>query len=145
MADDYKERAEEFVNKVDEFAKGKLNNAEDIVRITELVFKAERKDVLEEMSFDAKYAQGLLKIIRGRDNKLEDDYFEKIKAEYTFNVKKVQSHLKKLLDEAKPFLQNIYNEKYFSLTHQGLNNLNMLIDDLSWVKMYLNHLKRNNN
>ncbi|RJP63607.1 MAG: hypothetical protein C4543_00195 [Ignavibacteriales bacterium] len=139
---DNKKAAEEFCIKIDEFAKGKLNNAEDLTRIAEIIFKINKQELLDEISFSAKYSQGLLKIIQNRSNNIEDDYFDRIKAEYTEAVKKIRELLKTILADGSPFIKQIFIDKYLSLTHESLNNLNLLMSDLSWVKMYLNDIKR---
>lgn len=139
---DFKQQAEQFCLEVDEFAKGRLHNSEDLARLTEVIFKTEKNKLLEDISFTSKYTQGLLKIVRNRSNNIEDDYFVKIRGEYTEAVKQVQSQLKEILEYSSSFIKNIFTEKYLSLTHESLNNLNQLIDDLSWVKMYLNEKKR---
>jgi hypothetical protein len=139
---DFKQQAEQFCLEVDEFAKGRLHNSEDLTRLTEVIFKTEKNKLLEDISFTSKYAQGLLKIVQNRSNNIEDDYFVKIRGEYTEAVKQVQSQLKEILEDSSSFIKNIFTEKYLSLTHESLNNLNQLIDDLSWVKMYLNEKKR---
>lgn len=138
----YEKEAEEFCIKVDEFAKGRLNNAEDLTRLTEIIFRKDNHKLLEDIAFTAKFSQGLLKIVQTRSNDIEDEYFIKIKGEYTEAIKKVQTLLKEIIEEASSFIKNIFAEKYLSLTHESLNNLNQLIDDLSWVKMYLNDKKR---
>lgn len=138
----HKKTAEEFCIKIDEFAKGKLNNAEDLTRIAEIIFKINKQELLDEISFSAKYSQGLLKIIQNRSNNIEDDYFDRIKAEYTEAVKKVRELLTRILNDGSPFIKQIFIDKYLSLTHESLNNLNLLMSDLSWVKMYLNDIKR---
>lgn len=139
---DYKKAAEEFCSKINEFAKGKINNAEDLTRIVEIIFKIDKNELLEDLSFSAKYSQGLLKIIQNRSNNIEDEYFERIKVEYTEGVKKVRESLTTILNESSPFIKQIFIDKYLSLTHESLNNLNLLMSDLSWVKMYLNDIKR---
>lgn len=139
---DFEKEAEQFCIEVDEFAKGKLHNAEDLTRITEIIFRKGNLELLEEISFSAKYAQGLLKIVKVRNTNIEDEYFEKVGKEYTEAVKKVRSALEEIIEDASSFIKNIYKDKYLALTHESLNNLNQLIDDLSWVKIYLNDKKR---
>ena len=139
---DAKKDAEEFCSKINEFAKGKLNNLEDLTRITEIIFKINKQELLEDLSFSAKYSQGLLKIIQNRNNNIEDDYFEKIKLEYTEAVKKVRQLLTTILENGSPFIKQIFSDKYLSLTHESLNNLNLLLGDLSQVKLFLNDTKR---
>jgi hypothetical protein len=138
----FKKEAEDFCIAVDEFAKGKLNNAEDLTRLTEIIYRIEKENLLEDISFSAKYAQGLLKIIQNRNNNFEDEYFEKIKIEYTTAVKNVRGILEEIINNGSSFIKNIFKEKYLSMTHESLQNLNLLIDDLSWVKVYNNDVKR---
>lgn len=138
----FKQQAEEFSSHVNTFANGRLNNVEDLTRLTELFFKEEKFDQLEDLAFSAKYAQGLLKIIRDRSNNFEDDYFEKIRSEYTEAIKKIRKILDEIIGSSASFLKGIFSDKYLSMTHESLNNLNQLINDLSWVKIYLNEKKR---
>lgn len=138
----FEKEAEEFCINVDEFAKGRLHNAEDLTRLTEIIFKSDKRQLLEDIAFTAKFSQGLLKIIQTRSSDIEDEYFIKIKGEYTEAIKNLQAMVKEIIDDASSFIKNIFEEKYLSLTHESLNNLNQLVDDLSWVKMYLNDQKR---
>ena len=138
----FKKEAEDFCIAVDEFANGKLNNAEDLTRLTEIIYKMEKESLLEDISFSAKYAQGLLKIIQNRNNNFEDEYFEKIKLEYTSAVKDVRAMLEEIINNGSAFIKNIFKEKYLSMTHESLQNINLLIEDLSWVKVYTNDLTR---
>lgn len=138
----YKSQAEEFIIKVDEFSNSRLKNAEDLTRLSELFFKEDKFYLLDDLAFSAKYAQGLIKIIRDRSNNFEDDYFDKIRVEYTEAIKKMRSVIEEILDGSSSFIKEIFSDKYLSMTHESLNNLNQLIDDLSWVKLYLNDQKR---
>ena len=140
--ENYKQKAEDYIIAVDEFAKGALHNAEDLTRIMEVVIKNDKQKKLEDLAFTAKYSIGLMKIFQDRSNEFEEEYFEKIRDEYTEAIKKVKSLLEEILDEATSFISGIFKEKYLGMTHGSMNNLNMLIEDLSWVKMYLNEQKR---
>ncbi len=138
----YKKEAEDFCIAVDEFAKGKLHNAEDLTRITEVIFKEGKQNLLEDVAFSAKYAQGLMKIFQDRSNDFEEEYFRKIKEEYTEAVKKIRESLQEIIDYSNSFIGSIFSDKYLGMTHESMHNLNQLIDDLSWVKVYLNYRKR---
>ncbi len=133
---------EEFYNELINFSRGKIKNEEDIKRLIDLSVKENKLAELDEIAFSAKFTKGLLRIIQNRNNNIDDEYFDKIKKEYSENIQKVKSGLEKLIDEASNFIKNIYSEKYFQLTHESLANLNNLCSDLEWVKMYLNSLKR---
>ncbi len=140
---DFKLEAEKICNCVEDIAKGKLNNKEDLQRITELALQNNKIELLEELSFQAKYSQGLVKIIQKRDNKIEADYFAKVQAEMLQSITNIKNLLEELLQYAGDFLKNIYREKYFEMTTQSLFNLNNLCSDLGYLKLYLNDQKRN--
>ncbi len=139
---DFKLEAEKICNCVEDIARGKLNSKEDLQRITELALQNNKMELLEELTFQAKYSQGLVKIIQNRDNKIEDDYFIKIQAEMVQSLSKVKKLLDELLQSAGDFLKTIYKEKYFEMTQQSLFNLNNLCNDLGYLKLYFNDLKR---
>lgn len=140
--ENYKEKSEEFYNGLINFSRGKILNEEDIQRLLEITFKEDKLKELDDVSFSAKFTKGLLRIIQNRDNNIEDEYFEKVKKEYSENIQKVKSGLEDLIKNSSDFLKGIYEEKYFQLTHESLANLNNLCSDLEWVKMYLNDQKR---
>lgn len=138
----YKEEAKKFCNQVDEFSKGKIQKSEDLNRIVEVIFKEDNLEMLEELSFTAKYSQGLMTIFQTRSNDIEEDYFEKIKNEYAESIKKIRYNLEVVINQSSSFIQGIFKEKYLGMTHESMSNLKILIEDLSWIKMYLNDKKR---
>ena len=142
MMIDKLESLDEFYDGLVNFSRGKIQNEDDIKRLIELALKEEKLNDLEEIAFSAKFTKGLLRIIQNRENTIEDEYFEKIKKEYSENIQKVKIGLEELINHGSDFIKNIFNEKYFLLTHESLANLNNLCGDLEWVKMYLNDIKR---
>lgn len=142
MMIDKLESLDEFYDGLVNFSRGKVKNEDDIKRLIELAIKENKLNDLEEIAFSAKITKGLLRIIQNRENTIEDEYFEKIKKEYSENIQKVKIGLEELINHGSDFIKNIFNEKYFLLTHESLANLNNLCGDLEWVKMYLNDIKR---
>ena len=142
MMIDKLESLDEFYDGLVNFSRGKIQNEDDIKRLIKLALKEEKLNDLEEIAFSAKITKGLLRIIQNRENTIEDEYFEKIKKEYSENIQKVKIGLEELINHGSDFIKNIFNEKYFLLTHESLANLNNLCGDLEWVKMYLNDIKR---
>jgi len=134
--------AEKNCNSVEDIAKGKLNNKEDLLRITEIALRNNKMGLLEELAFQAKFSQGLIKIIQNADNKIEDDYFVKLKSEMVESLETVKKLFDELLKFAGDFLRTVYKGKYFEMTQQSLFNLNALCSDLTYLKLYLNDLKR---
>ena len=140
---DYKLEAEKICNSVEDIAKGHLNNKEDLLRITEIALQNHKMELLEDLAFHAKFLQGLVNIIQNRDNKIEEEYFAKVKSEMLQSIEKVQRLLSELLEFASDFLKTIYKEKYFQMSREAISNLNSLCSDLSYLKLYLNDVKRN--
>ncbi len=141
MNEQIKLEAQNFCNEAEKFSRGEFNQKEDVIRITELALANHDWDYLDSLSFNAKYTQGLLKIIRNRANNIEDEYFEKIKVEYSEKIQKFKSELQELTNKAGKFVESIFDEKYYALTPQALENLNKLCSDLGKVKSYLNEKK----
>jgi len=135
--------AEKICNSVEDIAKGNLNNKEDLLRITELALKNNNLSLLEDLSFHAKFSQGLISIIQKSDNKIDDDYFEKVKAELIKSLEKVKKLFEELLIPANDFLKTIFKEKYLEMTQQSLSNLRDLCNDLGYLKLYFNDVRRN--
>lgn len=138
---DYKLEAEKISNAVEDLAKGKLKNKEDLTRIIELAFSSGKMDKLQELAFQAKYSQGILKIIRSRDNTIDDKYLSTLQNEFTVSISKIKNILEELLEDSNQFLKTIYKEKFFQLTFQSMNALNDLCSDLVYLKYYFNDNK----
>jgi hypothetical protein len=131
-----------IISVVEEISNGRLNFKEDLQRLIEASFLNNKMKYLEDLSFQAKYSQGLLKIIQNRDNKIEDEYFVKVQNEFMESVLKIKEILETLLSQSSEFIKQIFREKYLQMTQQSLNNLNLLCNDLGFVKIYFNDLKR---
>jgi hypothetical protein len=131
-----------IISGVEEISNGRLNFKEDLQRLIEASFLNNKMKYLEDLSFQARYSQGLLKIIQNRDNKIEDEYFVKVQNEFMESVLKIKEILETLLSQSSEFIKQIFREKYLLMTQQSLNNLNLLCNDLGFVKIYFNDLKR---
>ncbi len=131
-----------IISGVEEISNGRLNFKEDLQRLIEASFLNNKMKYLEDLSFQAKYSQGLLKIIQNRDNKIEDEYFVKVQNEFMESVLNIKEILETLLSQSSEFIKQIFREKYLQMTQQSLNNLNLLCNDLGFVKIYFNDLKR---
>ena len=140
---DFSVEAEKICNTVEDISRGSLINKEDLRRIIEIALQNKRMDLLEELAFNAKYTQGLVSVIQKQDNKIDDEYFAKVKDELVQSFENVKFLLEELMKLGSDFLSTIFKEKYLELSQQGLFNLNNLCSDLGYLKLYLNDLKRN--
>jgi hypothetical protein len=96
---------------------------------------------LEELSFHAKFSNGLLKVIQRKNPLIDETFFLKASSEYKDSLHEVVNLLEILLKEGSDFIRAIFNEKYLELNQQCLNNLNNLCSDISYLKLYFNDLK----
>jgi hypothetical protein len=133
--------SKEFFKNVYEFSDQKLKQKEDLERLIDLSFENNNFELLEKITFIAKYLQGLFGIIQRRDNVIDEEIFNKYSKEYSENIALLKNYIGDLLILSSDFYKIIFNNKYFSLTQDSIKNLNELCYDLSWVKMYLNKLK----
>lgn len=134
----------EILSRIDSLAKGKLNFREDLARLIDLSVQNNKLGVLEDLSFHARYSQGLLKIVQNRDNNINDEYFAKVQSEFTESIVKIKSFIEILLGLSSGFIKEIFTEKYLAMNQLSLSNLNKLCSDLGYLKLYFNDVKRDN-
>jgi len=136
-----KEKVETFILEVENIAYGELEHKDDVKRLLEIIFDTKKEKILYELSFAAKYNTGILRIIKNGAKEAEDDYFSRIKREYSENLTKIKVYLEDILSGTTDFYRNIFEKKYFSMTQESLDSLNTLCEDLAKVKLLLNDKK----
>lgn len=130
-----------IVEEVESLSKNKLKMKDDLERLIGLSIKHNRTSVLEDTAFKAKYLQGLYAIIQRGESSVEGEVFVRYMNEYRENIEEIKKNLGSIIEDSGNFIKNIFAEKYLSMTQESLSNLNRLIYDLGWYKMYLNDLK----
>ncbi|MGK9476690.1 hypothetical protein [Melioribacter sp. OK-6-Me] len=138
---DSKLEAEKICNYIEDLSKGKLHFKEDIYRLAELSIKSDKLELLEQLSFHAKFSRGIISIIQRKDEHLENEYLQTIEKEYLDTIIKIRELLVSILSNATDFLRTIFEEKYLQLTYESMNNLKFLCEDLSFLKLYFNDMK----
>lgn len=138
----YELASDEFITKLQEFSNNRIKNSEDLVRIFDTINKYNLQNQFEDLLFSAKSIVGMLRIIRNKDNSFSDEYFNKIKTELQLSTETVINNLKAISTKTSNFIDQIFNEKYYVLTQENIFNLYSLCEDLNFVKMYLNDLRR---
>lgn len=134
-------KAMNILEEVEALSKNRLKMKDDLQRIIELSMKNGRASLLDETAFKAKYLQGLFAIIQRGESSIDEEVFRRYMAEYVENVEAVKKNLALIIEDSGSFYKNIFEEKYFSMTQESISNLNKLIYDLGWYKMYLNDRK----
>ncbi len=138
----YKEEAFSVYDELNMRYPHKLKCGEDLLRIIELSYQFDLNEELDALAFSGKFSHGLLKIIQQGGATIEKDYFDKIKKEYAESLESVKRSLEPILKKSSDFFRKIFEEKYFSLSQEGVFNLSNLCSDLNYLKIYLNDKKR---
>ena len=126
---------------VDKLSNGKLNSRDDLELLIDLALTKDKIKLLEEISFQAKFSVGLLKVVQKKNSIIDEQYFVKAVDEYSLTIEKIKNKLKELISLDSEFIQSVFAEKYFQLSQQSLSNLNLLCSDLSYLKLYFNDSK----
>jgi len=141
MKKDYSNSVE-FVEEVEKFSRSKLNKKAELLRIYEEVVKNDKQKIFEELAFTAKYLRGLMRVLQKGMENPEVKSLEHVKKDFSSNIKKVKEQIREIISNGEDSLKNHFEEKYFAMTQEGLQNLNELLSDLEWTKKYLNEEKR---
>jgi hypothetical protein len=83
-----------------------------------------------------------MRVLQSGASNSEVSSMEKIKADFSSNIKKVMEQIKDIIAGTDEELKKYFADNYFEMSQQGLTNLNELLADLEWTKMYLNDQKR---
>ena len=136
---------ENILIKVTELAENHLQQRGDLELLIDTAVKQDKIQLLEDLSFHAKFSNGLLRVIQKKDSTIDEEYFLKAVDEYKSSIEKVRTIFEELLSGATGFMKSILNEKYLQLSQLSLSNLNSLCSDLSYLKLYFNDLKSKSN
>ncbi|HZW37738.1 MAG TPA: hypothetical protein VFF33_00410 [Ignavibacteriaceae bacterium] len=127
-----------LIQEINEFSKNKLKRKEDL----ELILNAASNDkkLFADLIFNAKYVMGLQRVLKQNTTNNEDAKF-KVQQDYSSNLMKIIEQLKIVANNFQQKDKFFFEQNYLQLNHSSLNNLNELLSDLEWVKMYINDLK----
>ncbi len=135
-------KAQNFINEVEDFSQIKLNKKAALIRLYEEALKRDKEKLFGELTFSAKYVQGLLRVLKSSAGKTDIQNLDTIKKDFTSNMEKVVEQIKEILAESDVEVQQYFNQNFLELSSQGLLELSELLHDLEWVKMYTNRNKK---
>jgi hypothetical protein len=133
----------DLLDKVEKFHQHPLNKKDDLTEIIRVLERSGMSDDFEKLSFTGKYVNGLFKVLKNSGRIPEIESVDYIKKDLSDNMERVTSLLKevtlKMDDRNKMFIE----ENYLRLNQNSLQNIQQLVEDLDYIKKYLNHIKRN--
>lgn len=141
MSEEFSNSAE-LINQAEKFSKSSFNKKAELIRIYEEALKSDNKKTFEDLAFTAKYLRGLMRVMQQGPKNPEVNSVEHVKKDFSENMKKVIDQIKELISNSDENLKQHFEENFFEMSQEGLTNLNELLADLEWVKIYLNDQKR---
>ena len=133
---------ENILNDVELFSDSLLKRKADLQIITNESLQNNFEAEFEELTFTGKYVQGLKRVLKKGADFQEIDNLDHVKKDLTENMEKVIEDIRALLIHLSETNKKYFEDTYLSLTPNCFQNLNDLLEDLEWVKKYLNHQKR---
>ncbi|MHB8906222.1 MAG: hypothetical protein ACYC6D_08875 [Melioribacteraceae bacterium] len=133
-----------ILQSVSELAENRLQRREDLELLIDTAIKQNKISLLKELSFHAKFSDGLLRVVQKKESIVDEAYFLKATEEYKNSIEKVRTVLEELLIHASDFIKLVLTEKYLQLSQVSLANLNSLCSDLSYLKLFFNDLRNIN-
>ena len=134
--------SELFCDEVEKFSNKKILLKADLRKLASAAVSSLQQELFFSISFSAKYVQGLLRVLQQAGTNPEIKNLDQIKKDLTENMEQITVNLKVLLANESAEVKREFKEKYLSLTAESFANLRKLLNDLEWVKIYQNHLKR---
>ena len=131
-----------ILNDVERFSDPLLKRKADLQLIIDESLQHNFGAEFEELTFTGKYVQGLKRVLQKGADFQEIDNLDYVKKDLTKNMEKIIGDIKTLLINSSETNKNYFEDTYLSLTTICFHNLNDLVEDLEWIKKYLNHQKR---
>jgi len=131
-----------FCDEVEEFSNMKLLVKADLQILASAAVHSLQQELFFSIAFSAKYVQGLIRVLQQAGTNPEIKNLDQIKKDLTENMEQITANLKILLANESTEVKREFEEKYLSLSSDAFAKLLNLLNDLEWVKIYQNHLKR---
>jgi hypothetical protein len=133
-----------IIEEIDEFSQHNLNKKTDLKTLYSLSLKEDKGKIFEELSFTAKYAEGLMRVLKTGINNPDVKSLEHIKRDFVHNMQKIVDQMKEIVVNADEQIKRYFEMTYFDMSQQGMQNLTLILSDLEWAKKYFNMQKRQN-
>jgi rhamnogalacturonyl hydrolase YesR len=133
-----------IIEEIDDFSQHRLNKKTDLKTLYCQSIKDGKGKTFEELSFTAKYVDGLMRVLKTGTSNPEVKSLEHIRKDFTDNMQKIVDLMKEIVVNADEQIKRYFEITYFDMTRQGMQNLTLILSDLEWAKKYFNMQKRQN-
>lgn len=138
-----------LISELTQFSGNKIKNSSDLSVLIEASFQSRNERLLNDLSYTAKYLNGLGKILRDKTilqsvhgipekKTLDESSVNKIRNEFKEHIQKFTLQLTVLIKDLDESDRNVIEKKYIDMTRSSLINLTSIIYDLTWLKKLLN-------
>ena len=131
-----------IIEDIDDFSLHRLNMKPDLKTLFCVAVNCGKEKSFEELSFTAKYVQGLMRVLKTGTNNPEVKSLEHIRKDFTHNMQKIVDQMKEIVITADDLTKKHFENTYFDMSQQSMQNLTLILSDLEWAKKYFNMQKR---
>ena len=142
MIDSQYNFSKDFIDEVEIFSNGHLKRKGDLQKIYAESLTNNTTHLFEELSFTAKYINGLMKVLKSGVSNPEIPSLENVKKDLSSNLSKLVEQINHILLHSEDEMKNYFKENFLLMSQNSFQNLTELISDLDWTKKYLNDFKR---
>lgn len=131
----------QFLNEVKAYKNREFRNEIDVYSLVEYIIQNNEYQLLEDISFSAKYIKGMFSIIQNETVQKDENYKGNLNKDISEAVEKFKELIKRVISgyEKKDF--DSFYLRYLAMNQSAFSNLINLIDDFSMIKSYLNYRK----
>lgn len=133
---------EDLLDRVENYFDKPLIKKQDLQIIFEVCYADNMLNEFERLSFTGKYVNGLLRVLKSSTSIPEVENTDNLKKDLSENMENIISQLTEIISNADKKNKISIEENYLKLSQISLQNLQSLAEDLDKIKIYLNHIKR---
>ena len=133
---------EDLLDRVENYFDKPLIKKQDLQIIFEVCNTNNKLNEFERLSFTGKYVNGLLRVLKSSTNIPEVENTDNLKKDLSENIENIISQLTEIISNVDKKNKISIEENYLKLSQISLQNLQSLAEDLDKIKIYLNHIKR---
>ena len=130
----HRPETEHFLDDVERYVNKKFTLRDDIGTLYELSQDRSMKQLFGDILFSSKFITHASTILQRSG--VSSDETQKLSVEFKTQVEKISTLLRTIVKEAHEDVKQRFRDRYFSLSHESMSALLVLLRELSWIKNY---------